>query len=874
MSFAAAAVPLNHASGGPPTGGSNDALYRELWHACAGPLATLPCEGQRVYYFPQGHMEQLEASMHQELEQQMPSFNLPSKILCKVVNVQRRAEPETDEVYAQITLLPEPDFLSFMSVCVNFTSKARLPAQIPPSQSLKSAPFIHSDMSRQPPWQELVATDLHGNEWNFRHIFRGENEELRVGVRRHMRQQTNMPSSVISSHSMHLGVLAIASHAIATGTLFSIFYKPRTSRSEFIVSVNKYLEAKKHKLSVGMGFKMTFEGEEVPEQRFSGTIVGVGDCKSSVWPDSEWRSLKVQWDEPSSILRPDRVSSWELEPLVATTTTTNAQPAQRNKRSRPPVLPSPAAWDEPSSILRPDRVSSWELEPLVATTTTTNAQTAQRNKRSRPPVSPSPAADISVLAFSYCDSPQGRDLYPSRKFSTATKGNHFGFSGNNSLAAVSSNPMYWPNRAENLTESFAPVVNKESSEKRQGNGNTCRQFGIPHIDNSNVEEASPAFTMSGAMGDDRAIPCLDADSDQHSEPSNINRSDVPSVSCDAEKSCPRSPQESQSRQIRSCTKASSLSMEPVYNVSSNGKFRRRIMSWQKGELLGSGSFGSVYEGLTDDGFFFAVKEVSLQDQGAQGKQSILQLEQEISLLSQFEQDNIVQYLGTDKATTMNDLKSCKGTPFWMAPEVVNSKNDGYGLTADIWSLGCTVLEMLTRRPPYSHLEGVQALFRIGKGELPSVPSSLSRDARDFILKCLQVNPNDRPTVTELMEHPFVKRPLQTPRSFHKLADLDDRLKLQEQVTVSPVVLKAVLHFTESPSLRSNEDVPSSEYIVTVAATDARIFQEPVDDVGSTVNGLEGLEEAFAPICSFDSDSSFGLRCYNFNYFVFELDKYL
>ncbi|XP_024039891.1 uncharacterized protein LOC127902683 isoform X2 [Citrus sinensis] len=112
------------------------------------------------------------------------------------------------------------------------------------------------------------------------------------------------------------------------------------------------------------------------------------------------------------------------------------------------------------------------------------------------------------------------------------------------------------------------------------------------------------------------------------------------------------------------------------------------------------------------------------------------------------------------------------------------------------------------------------------------------------------------------------------RSFHKLADLDDRLKLQEQVTVSPVVLKAVLHFTESPSLRSNEDVPSSEYIVTVAATDARIFQEPVDDVGSTVNGLEGLEEAFAPICSFDSDSSFGLRCYNFNYFVFELDKYL
>ncbi|KAH9685972.1 protein kinase domain-containing protein [Citrus sinensis] len=322
-----------------------------------------------------------------------------------------------------------------------------------------------------------------------------------------------------------------------------------------------------------------------------------------------------------------------------------------------------------------------------------------------------------------------------------------------------------------------------------------------------------------------------------------------------------------------------LIKEPVYNVSPNGKFRRRIMSWQKGELLGSGSFGTVYEGYTDpsyafwfvcsDGFFFAVKEVSLQDQGTQGKQSILQLEQEILLLSRFEHENIVQYFGTDKdenrlfiflelvtkgslanlyqkyhlmdsqvsaytrqilnglnylheqnvvhrwnldekllffilppfkfsffviclfpfsrdikcanilvdasgsvkladfglakATTMNDVKSCKGTPFWMAPEVVNLKNRGYGLTADIWSLGCTVLEMLTRQPPYSHLEGMQALFRIGKGEPPLVPNSLSRDARDFILKCLQVNPNDRPTAAQLMEHPFVKRPLQKSR---------------------------------------------------------------------------------------------------------------
>ncbi|XP_059648122.1 mitogen-activated protein kinase kinase kinase 1-like [Cornus florida] len=281
--------------------------------------------------------------------------------------------------------------------------------------------------------------------------------------------------------------------------------------------------------------------------------------------------------------------------------------------------------------------------------------------------------------------------------------------------------------------------------------------------------------------------------------------------------------------------STTMESQSMYLLSPCASFRRGIKSWQKGDFLGSGSFGTVYEGFTDDGFFFAVKEVSLLDQGSQGKQSILQLEQEISLLSQFEHGNIVQYLGTDKddsklyiflelvtkgslanlyqkyqlwdsqvsvytrqilnglnylhsrnvvhrdikcanilvdasgsvkladfglakATKLNDVKSCKGTAFWMAPEVVNRRNRGYGLAADIWSLGCTVLEMLTRQVPYSHLEGMQAIFRIGRGEAPPIPDSLSRDAQDFILKCLQVNPDNRPTAAQLLNHPFLKRP--------------------------------------------------------------------------------------------------------------------
>ena len=88
-----------------------------------------------------------------------------------------------------------------------------------------------------------------------------------------------------------------------------------------------------------MRFKMRFEGEEAPEQRFTGTIVGIEESDPKRWRESKWRSLKVRWDETSTIARPDRVSPWKIEPALTPPAITPL-PIHKQKRPRSSILPS------------------------------------------------------------------------------------------------------------------------------------------------------------------------------------------------------------------------------------------------------------------------------------------------------------------------------------------------------------------------------------------------------------------------------------------------------------------------------------------------------------------------------------------------------
>ena len=109
----------------------------------------------------------------------------------------------------------------------------------------------------------------------------------------------------------------------------------------------------------------------------------------------------------------------------------------------------------------------------------------------------------------------------------------------------------------------------------------------------------------------------------------------------------------------------------------------------------------------------------------------------------------------DLATMTEGFKSLKGTPYWMAPEVI--RQTGHGRQADIWSVACTIVEMATGKPPWSQFTSqVAALFHIASGKsAPPIPSHLSKDAQDFLRLCFQRDPKMRPNAHNLLKHPFI-----------------------------------------------------------------------------------------------------------------------
>ncbi|XVF61125.1 hypothetical protein PTKIN_Ptkin08bG0103900 [Pterospermum kingtungense] len=263
--------------------------------------------------------------------------------------------------------------------------------------------------------------------------------------------------------------------------------------------------------------------------------------------------------------------------------------------------------------------------------------------------------------------------------------------------------------------------------------------------------------------------------------------------------------------------------------------------WQKGKLIGRGTFGSVYVASNrETGALCAMKEVEIFPDDPKSAECMKQLEQEIKVLSQLKHPNIVQYYGSEivedkfyiyleyvhpgsinkyvrdhcgaitesvvrnftrhilsglaylhsTKTIHRDIKganllvdasgvvkladfgmskhltgqradlSLKGSPYWMAPElmqVVMQKDNSseLALAVDIWSLGCTIIEMFTGKAPWSEYEGAAAMFKVMR-DTPAIPETLSPEGKDFLRCCFRRNPAERPSASMLLEHRFVK----------------------------------------------------------------------------------------------------------------------
>jgi mitogen-activated protein kinase kinase kinase len=124
---------------------------------------------------------------------------------------------------------------------------------------------------------------------------------------------------------------------------------------------------------------------------------------------------------------------------------------------------------------------------------------------------------------------------------------------------------------------------------------------------------------------------------------------------------------------------------------------------------------------------------------------------DFGISKKIEASNLLNGAGSNK-----NRPSLQGSVFWMAPEVV--KQTSYTRKADIWSLGCLVVEMMTGTHPYPDCSQLQAIFKIGGAKAsPNIPEEASAEAKTFLSQTFELDHTKRPSAEELLLSPFLNQ---------------------------------------------------------------------------------------------------------------------
>ncbi|KAK1699146.1 hypothetical protein QYE76_015843 [Lolium multiflorum] len=364
------------------------AVSAELWHACAGAGVALPRRGSRVVYLPQAHLAAGGGGGEAPLG--AGHVPVPPHLVCRVVGVDLCADAATDEVYARLALVAEGEMFKqnyreggaeegageredgdgekkprmthmFCKTLTASDTSTHGGFSVPRRAAEDCFPPL--DYNQVRPSQELVAKDLHGMQWRFRHIYRGQprrhllttgwssfvnkkklvsgdavlflrgdDGELRLGVRRAVQLRNEALFKAVNNNDSKLHTLSAIASSLENRSIFHVCFDPRSGASEFIVPYWRFSKNLNHPFSIGMRFKVSNDSDDANE-RSTGLISGISEIDPIRWPGSKWRCLMVRWDD-TRCNHQRRVSPWEIERVGGSISVPDYLPASSSKRTK------------------------------------------------------------------------------------------------------------------------------------------------------------------------------------------------------------------------------------------------------------------------------------------------------------------------------------------------------------------------------------------------------------------------------------------------------------------------------------------------------------------------------------------------------------